>query len=133
MLDSEVDSARSFVRLWLLLTLLILGYAWLDLRLTPRLSFETEFSMRPDLSQLPDLLHWGGRLLNHGAVSLLLGNALVLAGLAALVGRGVAHLLQRWLRPSSAPRVSIVPAPAPTSVPPTGVTGPRESSPSMRF
>ena len=32
-LDSEVDSARSFVRLWLVLTAGILFYAWLDLKL----------------------------------------------------------------------------------------------------
>lgn len=118
MLDFKVDSARGFVRLWLLLALLILGYAWLDLRLNPRLLFETEFSMRPNLSQLPDLMHWGGRLLNHGAVSLLVGNALVLAGLAALLGRGVVHFLQRPRAPSLTQRVSIVPAAAPTSVPP---------------
>ena len=118
MLDSGVDSARGFVRLWFLLALLILAYAWLDLRLNPRLYFETEFSMRPNLSQLPDLMHWGGRLLNHGAVSLLIGNALVLAGLGALLGRGIAHFLRRLLQPSLTPRVSIVPAAAPTSVPP---------------
>jgi hypothetical protein len=113
-----VDSARGFVRLWFLLALLILGYAWVDLRLNPRLYFETEISMRPDLSQLPDLMHWGGRLLNHGAVSLLLGNALVLAGLAALLGRGIAHFVRKLLHPSLTPPVSIVPAAAPTSVPP---------------
>jgi hypothetical protein len=118
-LDFEVDSARSFVRLWLCLALLILGYAWLDLRLNPRLLFETEFSMRPNLSQLPDLMHWGGRLLNHGAVSLLVGNSLVIAGMAALVGRGIVRFVQRRLRSTaSTPRVSIVPAGAPTSVPP---------------
>jgi hypothetical protein len=101
------------------LALLILGYAWLDLRLNPRLLFETEFSMRPNLSQLPDLMHWGGRLLNHGAVSLLVGNSLVLAGMAALVGRGIVRFVQQRLRSSASnPRVSIVPAGAPTSVPP---------------
>jgi hypothetical protein len=113
-----VDSARGFVRLWLLLALLILAYAWVDLRLNPRLLFETEFSMRPDLSQLPDLMHWGGRLLNHGALSLLIGNALVLAGLGALLGRTIVHFVQRLRRPSLDSRVSIVPAGAPTSVPP---------------
>jgi hypothetical protein len=113
-----VDSARGFVRLWFLLAVLILGYAWLDLRLNPRLSFETEFSMRPDLSQLPDLMHWGGRLLNHGAVTLLFGNALVLAGMGALLGRGIAHFVQRLRRPPLTPPVSIVPAAVPTSVPP---------------
>lgn len=118
MLDFEVDSARGFVRLWLCLAVLILGYAWLDLRLNPRLLFETQFSMRPDLSQLPDLMHWGGRLLNHGAVSLLVGNAVVLAGMAALVGRSVVRFVQRLRSPTLNTRVSIVPAAAPTSVPP---------------
>lgn len=118
MLESEVDSARGFVRLWFALTIGILLYAWLDLRLTPRLSFETHFSMRPNLEQLPDLVHWGGRLLNHGAVSLLVGNALVLAGMAALCLRGLQRFAQRWVRRARQPRVSVVPAPLPTSAPP---------------
>ncbi len=118
MLEFEVDSARSFVRLWLLLTLLVLAYAWFDLRLTPRLSAETQFSMRPDWSQLADLMHWGGRLLNHRALSLLVGNALMLGGLGALVGRGLSHLAQKLRHRPIEEHVSIVPGPAPTSVPP---------------
>ncbi len=116
MLDSEVDSARSFVRLWLVLTAGILFYAWLDLKLNPRLLMETQFSMRPDLDQLPDLMHWGGRLLNHRALSLLVGNALVLGGIAALFGRGAVRLVKRIRERDEA--VSIVPGPPPTSVPP---------------
>lgn len=117
-LESEVDSARSFVRLWLLLTVLILGYAWVDLRLNPRLLMETQFSMKPDLSQLPDLLHWGGRLLNHRALSLLLGNAVMLAGLAALALHSAWRGIRSWRKRPPSPRISIAPAPAPTSVPP---------------
>lgn len=117
MLDSEVDSARSFMRLWLVLTAGILLYAWLDLKLNPRLSSETQISMRPDLAQLPDLLHWGGRLLNHRALSLLVGNALVLGGVGALAGSGALRLVKR-LRQRDEAVVSVVPAPAPTSVPP---------------
>ena len=119
MLEFKVDSAKGFVRLWLALTLVVLVYAWLDLRFTPRLHVETQISMRPDWSQLPDLMHWGGRLLNHRALSLLVGNALVLAGMGALVGhaalRFVRRLRGRWVE---SPHVSIVPGPPPTSVPP---------------
>lgn len=117
MLDFEVDSAKSFVRLWALLTVVVLAYAWLDLRLNPRLLRETQFSMRPDWEQLPDLMHWGGRLLNHQALSLLIGNALVLGGMAALIGRGLIRMIGR-LRQRDEAAVSIVPGPPPTSVPP---------------
>jgi hypothetical protein len=115
-LDSEVDSARSFVRLWLVLTAGILFYAWLDLKLNPRLLMETQFSMRPDLDQLPDLMHWGGRLLNHRALSLLVGNAVVLGGIGALFGRGAVRIVKRIRERDES--VSIVPSPPPTSVPP---------------
>ena len=118
MLDSEVDSAKSFVRLWLLLTVLVLGYAWLDLRLHPRLAVETHFSLEPDLARLPDLAHWGGRLLNHGELLLLLGNALVLSGLGALVLSSLLALARRLRRPHAEPRISIVPGGVPNSVPP---------------
>ncbi|MGC4090282.1 MAG: hypothetical protein QM756_20870 [Polyangiaceae bacterium] len=113
-----MDSARSFVRLWLVLTLAVLLYAWLDLRYTPRLHVETRFSMRPDWEQLPDLMHWGGRLLNHRALSLLIGNAVVLGGMGALLGRGALRLLRRLRQRGDEPPVSVVPGPPPTSVPP---------------
>ena len=112
-----MDSARSFVRLWLLLTTVVLVYAWLDLRMNPRLLMETQFSMRPDWDQLPDLMHWGGRLLNHRALSLLIGNAVVLGGMAALLGRGLIRFVSR-LRQREEATISIVPGPPPTSVPP---------------
>lgn len=118
MLESEVDSARGFVRLWLCLTLAVVVYAWLDLRLHPRLAMETRFSMRPDLAQAWDLVHWGGRLLNHGELYLLVGNALVLAGLAALVLRTTIRWVSRRGRAPISRRISVVPGPAPTSVHP---------------
>ncbi|MFZ5890911.1 MAG: hypothetical protein ACOY0T_07665 [Myxococcota bacterium] len=113
-----MDSARSFVRLWLLLTAAVLGYAWIDFRLTPRLHAETHYSMRPDLSQLPDLLHWGGRLFHHRELYLLIGNAVVLGGMGALLGRGLVRFTRRARERSREPEVSIVPGPPPTSVPP---------------
>lgn len=114
MLDSEVDSAKSFVRLWICLLFLVLAYAWLDLRLHPALARETQFSLEPNLAQVDDLLHWGGRLLNHRQLPLLVGNALVLSGLAALILRGALALGRRWLRPSAEPRISIVPGGVPS-------------------
>lgn len=113
MLDFKVDSVRKFVLLWLAATLVVLVYAGVDLWLNPTLSLETELSMRPDWTQLPDLLHWGGRLLNHGALSLLLGNALVIGGLIALVGRTAARAWGRRRR--QVPRISVVPADLPAS------------------
>jgi hypothetical protein len=66
---------------------------------------------------MPDLLHWGGRLLNHGAFGMLIGNALVLSGMFALLIRGAWRLIRR--RPSELEEhVSIVPV-LPPSVPPS--------------
>ncbi len=117
-LEHEVDTARGLVRLWLLLAALLLSYSYVDLRMNPWLLGETHFSLKPDVTQLHDLWHWGGRLLRHGAVPLLLANAIVLSGIAALAIHSAALLLQRWRRSPQEPRVSIVPASAPTSVPP---------------
>ena len=118
MLDSEVDSAKSFVRLWSFLVVVVLAYAWLDLWLHPSLASETHFSLEPDLAQLHDLVHWGGRLLNHRELPLLVANALVLSGLAALLLSGALAMARRWLTPRPETRVSIVPGGVPTSVPP---------------
>ena len=79
--------------LWAVLTALVVGYAFLDLWLSPALWSEQHFSMEPDLSQLWEVRHWGGRLLRERAWGLLAGNALVLGGVAALVLHGVG----RWL------------------------------------
>lgn len=94
----------------------LLGYAWLDFQMNPWLQRETHFTMTPDFSQLHELLHWGGRLLRHGALPLLLGNIVVLGGVLALV----VHVALRRLRGQrSEPRISVVPASVPTSMRPS--------------
>src|SRR4030095_2864722 len=118
MLDFEVDSLSSFLKAWLAATLLIVGYAWVDLRFNPHLAFETNFTLTPDVTRLADLWDWGGRLLHHGAVGLLALNAIALGGIAAIVVRGALTLMRRLRTPLDAARISIVPASVPTSVPP---------------
>ncbi len=118
MLDFEVDSLSGFLKAWLVATLLIIAYAWVDLRANPHLTFETSFTMTPDASRLSDLVDWGGRLLHHGAVGLLLANAIALGGILALLGRGALAVVNRVRTTDDSPRVSIVPAPVPISVPP---------------
>lgn len=90
--------ARSFARLWLLFTLLTLAYAACDLALNPWIRLEVGFSMKPDLTRLPDLMHWGGRLYYNGAWWLLVCNAVALSGIAALLGCALRNLY-RALRP----------------------------------
>jgi hypothetical protein len=117
-----VDSTRGLLRLWLLLAVVLLAYSYVDLRLNPWLETETHFSLRPDITQLHDLWHWGGRLLRHGAVSLLLANAVVMAGIAALAIHSVALFVQRRRAAShEQARVSVVPGAPPTSVPPPSI------------
>jgi hypothetical protein len=113
-----VDSVTSFLKAWLAATTVIVGYAFVDLRFNPQLSAETSFTLTPDVSRLADLWDWGGRLLHHGALGLLMLNAVALGGIAALVVRAVLSLVRRWRTPSEQTRVSIVPASVPTSVPP---------------
>lgn len=117
-LDFEVDSLSGFLKAWLAATLCIVAYAWLDLHTNPHLRLETSFTLTPDASRLADLWDWGGRLLHHGAVGLLLANAIALGGIVALVARGTLAIIHRLRAPDDAPRVSIVPASVPTSVPP---------------
>lgn len=116
--DFEVDSATGFLKAWLSATGIIVGYAWVDLRFNPHLEAETSFTLTPDVTRLADLWDWGGRLLHHGAVGLLALNAVALGGIAALAVRGLAAAVRRWRHPLAEPRVSIVPASVPTSVPP---------------
>jgi len=116
--DCEVDSLSSFLKTWLLATLLIVAYAWIDLRLNPHLKLETAFTLTPDVSRISDMWDWGGRLLHHRAVGLLVGNAVALGGILALLWRGAVAVLHRLRAPSDTPRISIVPASVPTSVPP---------------
>jgi len=117
-LDFEVDSVSSFLKAWLAATLLIVGYAWVDLRFNPHLAFETGFTLTPDVTRFADLWDWGGRLLHHGAVALLVLNAIALGGIAALVVRGGLALVRRLRTPLDSPRISVVPGTVPTSVPP---------------
>lgn len=98
---------RGFLRLWIAFAVLLLAYSFVDLRLNPWLLHETYFSMRPDWTRLPDLAHWGGRLLRHGAFSLLVANTLLISGAAALVALSVIRLVRRLRR---SPR-RVVPAP----------------------
>jgi hypothetical protein len=114
-----VDSLRLFVRLWAIFAIVILVYAIVDLRLTPELWTESHFSMRPDLEQILELRHWGGRLLREGAFSMLVGNALALGGLLALLTQSVVRLCTRWRKPAERDRISVIPSRAPTSVPPS--------------
>lgn len=97
---------------------MIVGYAWVDLRFNPRLSYETGFSMTPDATRLADLWDWGGRLLHHGAIGLLALNAVALGGVVALLLRGALAVLHRLRHREEPQRISIVPASVPTSVPP---------------
>lgn len=76
--------AKAFFLFWVGGTLGVLTYAGIDLWSNPRLSSEVEFTMVPDLSRIPDLAHWGGRLMHHGAWPLLLTNAVILGGVVAL-------------------------------------------------
>lgn len=106
------------MKAWLAATAVIVGYAWLNLRLTPRLSYETAFTLTPDVSRAADLLDWGGRLLHHGAFGLLALNAVALGGILALALRAVHVMVRRLVAPEREERISIVPASVPTSVPP---------------
>lgn len=90
------------MRLWLLFTLLTLAYAACDLALNPWLKMEVGFSMQPDLARLPELLHWGGRLFYNGAWWLLICNAVLLGGMAALIASAL-WAAYRALRPLTRP------------------------------
>ena len=90
-----MDSVRSFLAIWALLTGVILGYAVIDLRLHPELYDEKTFSMTPDLSQIGTLPHWGGRLLKERAHGLLVCNAVALAGMMSLSGGYVAGRIKK--------------------------------------
>ena len=112
-----MDSARGFVALWIAIVAALLGYAWFDFRMNPWLLRESHFTMEPDLSQLPELWHAGGRLLRHGALPLLVGNAIVVGGLLALGLRAAIRRIRRGRRAES--RISVVPGSVPTSMRPS--------------
>ena len=97
---------------WAALTAVVIGYALLDLHLSPGLWTERHFSMQPDLSQLWEVRHWGGRLVREGAWALLLPNALVMGGMGALVIHAVARFIakRRGQVEVEPPRNSLAPA-----------------------
>lgn len=76
----------------------ILGYAHLDLALTPGLHLEDGFSVHVDFARMGELLHWGGRLLNEGALGLLAFNAIIVGGLASLAALWLYEAGQRIAR-----------------------------------
>lgn len=80
-----MDSTRFFLRLWALLLFAVLVYAAIDLGLHPSLQGEVSFTLRPDVGHLPDLMHWGGRLLRHHAIGLLVSNAVIVSGFLSLL------------------------------------------------
>jgi len=105
-----MNSTRSFMGLWLGLTVIILGYAAIDLWMHPWLGQETHFSMTPDLTQIGDLWHWGGRLLKEDAVVLLIANAVIVAGAIAMgfsavmrIGRRLRRTVGRMVEPMDSP------------------------------
>lgn len=107
--------------LWAALTAVVIGYAALDLWLSPSLWNERHFSMQPDISQLWEVRHWGGRLMREQAWELLLPNAVVLGGLGALAVHGVARAFSRFSgrrTPEETDRISVVPASIPSIPPP---------------
>jgi hypothetical protein len=74
-----------------------LGYAYADLNLTPGLHQERGFSIHIDIERVGELWHWGGRLLNEGAIGLLVLNAIAVGGLLSLLVLWVAQIAERVL------------------------------------
>ena len=107
-----MDSVRSFVALWVSSTAAILGYAWFDLRHNPWLYEERNFTMCPDLSRVPDLMHWGGRLLKEQATSLLVMNAIVIGGLLALAAAWIGARIARAKSEHAAEAVDVTERPS---------------------
>jgi hypothetical protein len=98
-----VFSVRSLLLLWVCTSLATLGYAYLDLHITPGLIQERGFSIDLDFTRVGELWHWGGRLLNEGAMSLLVFNAIIVGGFLALLVLWMAQLLRRVLQPRTEP------------------------------
>jgi hypothetical protein len=74
-----------------------LGYAYADLSLTPGLHQERGFSINIDIERVDELWHWGGRLLNEGAIGLLIFNAIIVGGFLALLVLWLGQVAQRLL------------------------------------
>jgi hypothetical protein len=113
-----MSSVRSLIRLWIGFTLLIFGYAACDRMLNPWLRFEQSFSLEPDISRLPDLMHWGGRLM-HQHWMLFVCNAIVVGGLAALSVQSIVQLFAGRSRGSLPERINVLPPPPRPSTPPS--------------
>jgi hypothetical protein len=92
-----VFSVRSLLLVWVSSSLATIGYAYADLSLTPGLNEERGFSIHVDVTRIGELWHWGGRLLNEGAIGLLVLNAMMVGGFLALLMLWVGQLLQRAL------------------------------------
>ena len=90
-------SVRSLLSVWVSSSLATLGYAYADLSLTPGLHQERGFSIHVDISRIGELWHWGGRLLNEGAIGLLVLNAIMVGGFLALLMLWIGQLLNRVL------------------------------------
>ena len=88
-------SVRSLLIVWVTSSLATLAYAYADLILTPGLHQERGFSIHIDVTRIGELWHWGGRLLNEGAIGLLVLNAIVIGGFMALLMLWVGQLLRR--------------------------------------
>jgi hypothetical protein len=97
-----------------------LGYAYADLSLTPGLHQERGFSIHIDFARVGELWHWGGRLLNEGAIGLLVLNAIVVGGFLALLMLWIGQLLTNLIgaRRATSANASAPPSVAYGSVPP---------------
>lgn len=97
-------SVRSLLVVWVSSSLATLGYAYADLSLTPGLHQERGFSVHIDITRIGELWHWGGRLLNEGAIGLLVLNAIMVGGILALLMLWLGQLLQSAMRRAEAAR-----------------------------
>jgi hypothetical protein len=114
-----VFSVRSLLFVWVTSSLATLGYAYADLTLTPGLHQERGFSIHIDMARVGELWHWGGRLLNEGAIGLLVLNAIMVGGFLALLMLWLGQLLSKMLagrRDTSVDPSAADPSAATTSV-----------------
>ena len=91
-------SVRSLLLVWMSSSAATLGYAYADLKLTPGLHQERGFSIHIDIERVGELWHWGGRLLNEGAIGLLVFNSIIVGGFLALLMLWIAQLARRALK-----------------------------------
>jgi hypothetical protein len=117
-----VLSLRSLLMAWAGFTLATVGYAYIDLALSPGLHVESGFSVTLDVARIGELWHWGGRLVREGALVLLVCNAVIVGGVLALLTLWIAESIQhvrQYLRASQQRREERAPsAVAFGSVPP---------------